>query len=63
VPLDTIPGEETRIVWDPRAQTLEYAQALARRIRAAGGIVVGCSLDEQVKRGRACPVCGGRGLA
>lgn len=63
VPLDVRAGEETMIVWDPRGQTVEYAQVLARRIRAAGGIVVGCSLDELVKRGRACPVCGGKGRA
>jgi hypothetical protein len=62
VVLDTIPGEQTRIVWDVRNQTVEYAQILARRIRAAGAIVVGCSLDEQVKRGRLCPVCGAKGL-
>jgi hypothetical protein len=63
VVLDSIPGEQTRIVWDVRNQTLEYAQVLARRIRARGAIVVGCSLDELVKRGRLCPVCGARGLA
>lgn len=61
VPLDTRAGEETMIVWDPSSQTVEYAQVLARRIRDAGGIVVGCSLDERVKRGRVCPVCGGKG--
>ena len=63
VPLDTVAGEHTRIVWDPRTQTVEYAQILARRIREGGAIVVGCSLDEQVKRGRTCPVCGAKGLA
>ena len=63
VVLDTIPGEQTRIVWDVKNQTVEYAQVLAQRIRAGGAIVVGCSLDEQVKRGRACPVCGAKGLA
>ena len=63
VVLDTIPGEETRIVWDVRNQTVEYAQVLARRIRAGGAVVVGCSLDELVKRGRLCPVCGAKGLA
>jgi hypothetical protein len=63
VPLDTRPGEHTRIVWDVREQTIEYAQTLARRIRGAGGVVVGCSLDELVKRGKRCPVCGARGLA
>lgn len=63
VPLDTVAGEHTRIVWDVRRQTVEYAQILARRIRERGGVVVGCSLDEQVKRGRTCPVCGAGGLA
>lgn len=63
VPLDTVPGEHTRIVWDVRSQTVEYAQILARRIREGGAVVVGCSLDEQVKRGRTCPVCGAKGLA
>jgi hypothetical protein len=62
VVLDTIPGEHTRIVWDIRNQTVEYAQVLAARIRAGGAIVVGCSLDELVKRGRSCPVCGSAGL-
>lgn len=63
VKLDTVPGEQTRIVWDVRNQTVEYAQILAGRIRELGGIVVGCSLDEQVKRGRPCPVCGAGGLS
>jgi hypothetical protein len=63
VVLDTIPGEATRIVWDVRNQTVEYAQVLARRIREGGAVVVGCSLDEQVKRGRTCPVCGAEGLS
>jgi hypothetical protein len=59
--LDTIPGERTHIVWDVANQTVEYAQVLARRIRAAGAIVVGCSLDELVTRGHVCPVCGAAG--
>lgn len=63
VPLDSVPGEATFIVWDVQGQTLEYAQILARRIRAAGAVVVGCSLDAKVKRGRLCPVCGCKGLA
>jgi hypothetical protein len=63
VPLDIMPGERTKIVWDVQGQTLEYAQVLAERIRARGGIVVGCSLDVQVKKGRTCPVCGAAGGA
>lgn len=63
VVLDTIPGERTRIVWDVKNQTVEYAQVLAQRIREGGAIVEGCSLDELVKKGRTCPVCGARGLA
>ena len=63
VVLDTIPGERTRVVWDVANQTVEYAQVLCARIRAGGGVVVACSLDEQVKKGRTCPVCGAKGLA
>jgi hypothetical protein len=63
VVLDTIPGESTRVVWDPVNQSVEYAQILCKRIRAGGAIVVGCSLDELVKKGRTCPVCGAKGIA
>lgn len=63
VVLDTIAGEHTRVVWDPANQTIEYAQILCKRIRAGGAIVVGCSLDDMVKKGRTCPVCGAKGIA
>ena len=63
VPLDTRPGEHTALAWDPANQTVEWAQVVCRRIRSAGGVVVSCSLDELVKKGRTCPVCGAAGLA
>lgn len=62
-PKDLIPGEAVFVVWDTVNCDVDDAQAICRQIREKGCPVIGCSLDERVKRGRTCPVCGGKGLA
>lgn len=57
-----VPGEDTFLAWNPARQSVEYAQYVARQIRAQGGKVLGCTLDTRVKRGNRCPVCGKPGL-
>lgn len=61
--IDVRPGEKIRFAFAVGQQTVEWAQRYAREIRAAGAVVVGCSLDDRVKRGETCPVCGMPGLA
>jgi hypothetical protein len=62
-PKDLIAGESVFVVWDVANCDVEDAQATCRQIREKGCTVIGCSLDERVKRDRSCPVCGQKGLA